>query len=66
VILSVFHRSIRNVVWVAFALLALLPILALLRMGMLFLSPAASGSHTTEMTALALFAVISLAAACWC
>jgi len=61
VILSVFHRSIRNVVWVAFALLALLPILALLRMGMLFLSPAASGSHTTEMTALALFAAICLA-----
>ena len=60
-ILSVFHRSIRNIVWVAFALLALLPILALLRMGMLFLSPATGGSHTTEMTALALFAVISLA-----
>jgi uncharacterized membrane protein len=59
--ISVFHRSIRTVVWVAFALLALLPILALVRLGMLFLDADHSGMHTAQMLGLVLFAFCCLA-----
>lgn len=59
--ISVFHRSIRTVVWVAFALLALLPILALVRVGMLFLETDHSGLHTAQMLGLAVFAFCCLA-----
>lgn len=59
--ISVFHRSIRTVVWVAFALLALLPILALVRLGMLFLDADHSGMHTAQMLGLILFAFCCLA-----
>ncbi len=59
--ISVFHRSIRTVVWVAFALLALLPILALVHVGLLFLNAEHSGMHTAQMLGLVFFAFCCLA-----
>ena len=59
--ISVFHRSIRTVVWVAFALLTLLPILALVRLGMLFLDADDSGLRSAQMLGLGLFAFCCLA-----
>lgn len=57
---SIFQRNFTTLAWVAFALLAVLPILALLRIGLLLPELGKTSAGIIELTALGISAVVCL------